>query len=128
VRRRLRSILAGLRAASVGAHLGGTACEYREVVENERLVYTEFVADEDGNVLAPPAWAIPDGHRVATEVRVELEDVDSPRRPPVAPTLAKAGLRSSDGFDRTTADPAKRSNPLIAAARSPTPPASRPDR
>jgi uncharacterized protein YndB with AHSA1/START domain len=40
------------------------AGEYLEVVENERLVYTEAMADEDGNV-SPPS----------TEVRVELQGV-----------------------------------------------------
>ena len=45
--------------------------EHLEVVENERLVYTESMSDEDGNVTAPRR-----GHarRTTTEVRVELED------------------------------------------------------
>jgi uncharacterized protein YndB with AHSA1/START domain len=46
--------------------------EYREVVENQRLVYTESMSDEHGNVTAPPAMA---EHPVATEVRVELQDL-----------------------------------------------------
>jgi len=45
--------------------------EYREVVENERLVYTESMSDENGKVLT----GLPDGHPTTTEVRVELEDV-----------------------------------------------------
>lgn len=45
--------------------------EYVEVVENVRLVYTEFVSDEQGR----PA----EGHP-ATEVRVELDDVDGRTR------------------------------------------------
>src|SRR5438128_8101720 len=51
------------------------AGEYREVVENERLVYTESMADENGNALSPSDMRIPDGHPMTTEVRVELEDV-----------------------------------------------------
>ena len=31
--------------------------EYREIVENRRLVYTESMSDEDGNVLHHPTWA-----------------------------------------------------------------------
>ena len=50
--------------------------EYREVVENERLVYTESMSDEDGNVLSPSETGMPDGHPTTTEVAVELEDVD----------------------------------------------------
>ena len=50
--------------------------EYREVVENERLVYTESMSDENGNVSSPSDMGMPEGHPVTTEVRVELEDVD----------------------------------------------------
>jgi len=49
--------------------------EYREVVENERLVYTESISDEHGNVLSPAAVGMPEGHPTTTEVRVELEDL-----------------------------------------------------
>ena len=49
--------------------------EYREVVENERLVYTESMSDENGNVLSPSDMGMPAGHPTTTEVRVELEDV-----------------------------------------------------
>ena len=49
--------------------------EYREVVENERLVYTESMSDENGNVLSPEDLGMPAGHPTTTEVRVELEDV-----------------------------------------------------
>jgi uncharacterized protein YndB with AHSA1/START domain len=49
--------------------------EYREVVENKRLVYTESMSDENGNVLSPSDVGMPAGHPTTTEVRVELEDV-----------------------------------------------------
>jgi uncharacterized protein YndB with AHSA1/START domain len=49
--------------------------EYREVVENERLVYTESMSDEHGNVSSPSDMGMPEGHPMTTEVRVELEDV-----------------------------------------------------
>ena len=50
--------------------------EYREVVEHSRLVYTESMADENGNVLSPTEMGMPAGHPQTTEVRVQLEDVD----------------------------------------------------
>jgi uncharacterized protein YndB with AHSA1/START domain len=50
--------------------------EYREVVENERLVYTESMSDENGKMLSPAELGMPAGHPTTTEVRVELEDVD----------------------------------------------------
>jgi len=49
--------------------------EHREVIENKRLVYTESLSDEDGNILAPEVMGMPAGHPVTTEVVVELEDL-----------------------------------------------------
>ena len=49
--------------------------EYREVIENKRLVYTESISDEDGNVSSPPDAAMPESHPTRTQVRVELEDI-----------------------------------------------------
>ena len=49
--------------------------EYREVVANKRLVYTESMSDEHGNVLSPSDLGMPDGHPTATEVIVELESI-----------------------------------------------------
>ena len=49
--------------------------EYGEVIENERLVYTESMSDEHGNVASPESMGMPEGHPVTTEVRVELEDL-----------------------------------------------------
>lgn len=49
--------------------------EYREVVENERLVYTESMSDEHGNVTSPAEMGMPEGHPATTEIRVELTDV-----------------------------------------------------
>jgi uncharacterized protein YndB with AHSA1/START domain len=47
--------------------------EYKEVLENQRLVYTESMADEHG-VVAPASDAV--GSRPATtEVRVEFQDI-----------------------------------------------------
>jgi uncharacterized protein YndB with AHSA1/START domain len=49
--------------------------EYREVVENERLIYTESMSDANGNVLSPSDVRMPAGHPATTEVHVEFEDV-----------------------------------------------------
>ena len=51
------------------------AGEYREVVENQRLVYSESMSDENGNVLSPADMGMPEGHPITTEVRVELQYV-----------------------------------------------------
>lgn len=49
--------------------------EHREVVEHQRLVYTESMSDEHGNVLPAAAVGMPEGHPTTTEVTVELEDL-----------------------------------------------------
>lgn len=49
--------------------------EYVEVVPHERLVYTDSMADEHGNVVSPSAIGMPDGHPATTEVTVLFEDV-----------------------------------------------------
>ncbi|HZC54018.1 MAG TPA: SRPBCC domain-containing protein [Mycobacterium sp.] len=49
--------------------------QYREVVANRRLVYTESISDEHGNVLSPSQLGMPDAHPTTTEVTVELEDL-----------------------------------------------------
>ena len=54
--------------------------EYREVVEHERLVYTESMSDEQGNALSPAAAGMPEDHPMTTEVRVDFMDVGGSTR------------------------------------------------
>lgn len=54
--------------------------EYCEVVEKERLVYTESTADENGNVLSPADMGMSEDHPVTTTVTVELEDLEGRTR------------------------------------------------
>jgi uncharacterized protein YndB with AHSA1/START domain len=49
--------------------------EYIEIVPNKRLVYTESVADEQGNVLSPSAMGMSDDFPMTTEITVLLEDL-----------------------------------------------------
>lgn len=50
--------------------------EYKEVEAPKRLVYTESMADEAGNILSPQSMGMPDGHPETTEVIVELSEAD----------------------------------------------------
>jgi uncharacterized protein YndB with AHSA1/START domain len=52
------------------------AGEYLQVVANQLLVYTEFMSDENGNVLSKSEMGMSDGHPTTTEVRVELKQLD----------------------------------------------------
>jgi uncharacterized protein YndB with AHSA1/START domain/DNA-binding transcriptional ArsR family regulator len=49
--------------------------EYLEVVENQRLVYTESMCDESGNLMSAADMGMPEGHPMTTEVVVELEQI-----------------------------------------------------
>lgn len=50
--------------------------EYKEVSAPTRLVYTESMADEDGNIISPQDMGMPEGHPEVTEVIVELKELD----------------------------------------------------
>ena len=50
--------------------------EYREVNAPTRLVYTESMCDEGGNILSPQSMGMPEGHPEVTEVIVELSETD----------------------------------------------------
>ncbi len=52
------------------------AGEFREVVANERLVYTDAMSDEEGNIKSPEEMGMPQGTPTSTEVVVELSVVD----------------------------------------------------
>ena len=50
--------------------------EYREVVENELLVYTKSPCDENGNLISPADIGMPAAHPMTSEVRVEITEID----------------------------------------------------
>lgn len=52
------------------------AGEYIEITPTTRLVYTESMADENGNILSPEMMGMPAGSPTVTEVIVELTAVD----------------------------------------------------
>jgi uncharacterized protein YndB with AHSA1/START domain len=54
--------------------------EYREIVEQTRLVYTESMADEDGNVMTAEQMGMPAGAHMETSIVVELEDLGGSTR------------------------------------------------
>ena len=49
--------------------------EYVEIVEGERLVYTESMSDEDGNIVDPASMGMPPGAPDTTKIIVELTAV-----------------------------------------------------
>lgn len=49
--------------------------EFKELVANQRLVYTDAMSDEEGNVASPESMGMPADHPMETQVVVELEDL-----------------------------------------------------
>jgi len=72
-----------------------TTGEYVEIISNERLVYTESSADENGNVVSPSAIGMPEGYPTTTEITVVLEDLG--RRTKMI--MTHAGMPAGSGAD-----------------------------
>jgi uncharacterized protein YndB with AHSA1/START domain len=73
--------------------------EYLEVVAPRRLVYSESMSDEDGNVVAAAQLGVPDGHPASTEVRVELEEVGGRTKMVVTHVGIPAGSPGAVGWE-----------------------------
>jgi uncharacterized protein YndB with AHSA1/START domain len=88
--------------------------EYREVVENKRLVYTESMSDENGNVLPPSEVGLPAGHPTTTEILVELDDVGGRTRMTMTHVGVPEGSAGAAGwrmaFDKLAAHVAEQGN------------------
>ncbi len=69
----------GLRRIEMNANGGAIRMwfigEYVEVEETRRLVYTESMADEQGNLLSPAEMGMPGDQPTTTKVTLELEDL-----------------------------------------------------
>lgn len=70
-----------------------TAGEYVEVSPVTRLVFTEGMADENGNVLSPAAMGMGEGFPETTIVTVELEDLGGRTKM----VMTQTGLPGGDG-------------------------------
>lgn len=72
-----------------------TVGEYIKISPTTHLVYTESMADENGNVVSPSAMGMPDGYPVTTEVRVFLEDLGGSTKM----AMTHAGMPAGSGAD-----------------------------
>lgn len=63
-------------ASPDGSRKMWTTGGYTEIVPNERLVYTESLSDENGNLVPATAMGIPDRYPAITEVSVMFEDIN----------------------------------------------------
>lgn len=67
--------------------------EYIEITPTTRLVYTESMSDEYGNVMSASQMGIPEGFPVTTEVIVVLEDLGGSTKM----TLTHVGMPANQG-------------------------------
>jgi uncharacterized protein YndB with AHSA1/START domain len=70
--------------------------QHLEVIEPTRLVYTETIADEDGNPMSPESLGMPPKTPGTTEVTVVLDEVAHATRV----TLTHAGVPAESGAAR----------------------------
>lgn len=70
-----------------------TTGEYTEVSPVTRLVYTESMSDEQGNVMSPAAMGMGDDYPATTQVTVVLEDVGGRTKM----VMTHAGVPGGDG-------------------------------
>ncbi len=75
--------------------------EYREILVNQRLVYTEAMSDEHGNV--PSEQNAAPGHPESTEVRVEFEDLGDRTRMVMTHVGIPAGSPGAAGWEMALA-------------------------
>ena len=73
------------------------AGEYKEIVPKTRLVYTESMSDENGNIMSPAAMGMP-GHPEVTEVIVELEALGERTRMVMTHVGVPAGSPGEGGW------------------------------
>ena len=73
--------------------------EYREVAPTTRLVYTESMADEQGNVLSPAVMGMPPGTPETTEITVLLEDLGAQTKMMMTHAGVPAGSPGAAGWE-----------------------------
>ncbi len=77
-----------------------TTGEYTKIVPNERLVYTESPADENGNVVSPAAMGMPEGYPATTEVTVLLRDLGGRTKMVMTHAGVPAGSGANAGWEQ----------------------------
>jgi uncharacterized protein YndB with AHSA1/START domain len=79
-----------------GKQIWGTG-KYEEVIENQRLVYTDTFADENGNVVPASYYGMGPDKPLDMEVEVTLEDIGGRTKM----TVEHCGLLEGDMLDNT---------------------------
>jgi uncharacterized protein YndB with AHSA1/START domain len=80
-----------------------TTGKYMEVVPNERLVYTDSPADENGDVVSPSAMGMPEGYPATTEVTILFEDIGGRTKMVMTHAGVPAGSGANAGWEQAFA-------------------------
>ena len=83
-----------------GAMQMWTAGKHTEVLPHKRLVFTEGMSDEKGNLLPPSAMGMPGDKPMVTEVTVELEDLDGRTKMVLTHAGVPAGSPGESGWNQ----------------------------
>ncbi|RLK00596.1 uncharacterized protein YndB with AHSA1/START domain [Ruegeria conchae] len=71
---------------------------YKEISEPSRLVYTESMCDEDGNIISPKDMGMPEGSPDLTEVIIDLLEQDGRTRMTMVHRGVPAGSAGEGGW------------------------------
>ena len=71
---------------------------YQIVKPPHRLVYTESMCDEHGNIISPQSMGMPEGHPEVTEVHVELSERDGKTQMTMTHVGVPAGSGGAGGW------------------------------
>jgi uncharacterized protein YndB with AHSA1/START domain len=72
--------------------------EYLDIEPPRRLVYTEAMSDEQGNIKSPAEAGMPEGSPTTTTVTVELEEIDGKTRMVMTHAGVPAGSPGEAGW------------------------------
>lgn len=67
--------------------------EYIEIIPNTKLVYSDSMSDENGNIMSASAMGMPEDFPVTTEVIIVLEDLGGKTKM----TMTHAGMPANQG-------------------------------
>lgn len=73
---------------------------YKEVTEPRRLVYTESMCDEAGNIIPPQSMGMPEGFPDITEVIIELTQVGDKTRMTMVHVGVAEGTAGAGGWNQ----------------------------
>lgn len=73
--------------------------EYLEITPKTKLIYTEAMSDEEGNVMSPAAMGMPEGTPESTQVIVELEDLGGSTKMKMAHVGVPADSPGAKGWE-----------------------------